>query len=442
MPELTTVMAPVRPARPALRAGAVTLVLAAAVPLALPGSARANPEAGPYDARSIGAGLTGLSWLERPAAIAINPANLQGIDNFQLSLSATGIFPTQIAPVEGPDSSVEAGGFGPVGALFGAGRVHERWVVGLGVYLDAGYGAEFQNVQNIDGQDPGGDPRDISVVFFQGEAAAATSVRVLDNDFGKGGLLDIGLALRVPFALQESETRQEILPNNYDDVEQSVFGVGYPGVRLGVTWQPTADFALAMSYRSKTRTPMSGTLTTNLFGESDTETDWYSPHMLHLGGSGELLDDELLLTFEYRVQFHEEANEEQVFRTRVGDSTLTTRAPFLWQNVHSFRLGTEWQVIPDQLALRGGYNLARSATTEAGAQYFTPPHGWSSALFTGVGFAFEPFAIDLAGSYTWSANTVEENGAFCQPGQPAKVGCAGDYETRTWWLSASVLYQM
>jgi len=426
---------------------ATVAVAAVAATWALPSPARANPEAGPYDARSIGAGLTGLSWLRRPAAVAINPANLQGIDNFQLSLSATGIFPTQIAPVEGPDSSVEAEGFGPVGALFGAGRVHERWVVGLGVYLDAGYGAEFQNVTNIDGQDPSPDPTDVSVVFFQGEVAAAASYRVLRNDWADGGLLDVGLALRVPFALQESNTRQELFPGDYENVEQSVFGVGWPGVRLGVTWQPTADVSLAFSYRSKTKTPMSGETETVLPSATnpdgirvrlDTETDWYSPHMIHLGSSFEALEDALLFTFEYRVQFHEEANESQTFQLE----GLVVEAPFLWQNVHSFRVGSEWNVLPEQFALRGGYNIARSATTAAGAQYFTPPHGWSSALFGGLGFTIDPIDLDLAGSYTWSENTVDSDGAFCQPGQSAKVGCAGTYETRTWWVSASVLYRM
>jgi len=54
-------------------------------------------------------------------------------------------------------------------------------------------------------------------------------------------------------------------------------------------------------------------------------------------------------------------------------------------------------------------------------------HKWAQGRFLRID-------LDLAGSYTWSENTVDSDGAFCQPGQSAKVGCAGTYETRTWWV--------
>lgn len=444
-------------AQSAVVAGVVALAFLAANP----GVARANPEAGPYDSRSIGAGLTGLAWLERPAALAINPANLQGVDNLTLSLSATGIFANQFAPVEGADSQLQAPGFGPVGAIFGAGRIHERVVIGLGVYLDAGYGAAFEDVTNADGQCPAGspechDPQRLEVTFFQGEAALGASVRALDDPHW--GTLDVGLALRLPFSSQTSDTYQEVLPGTYGRTEQSVFGVGLPGVRFGLTYRPTPWMSFAVSYRSKTRTTMRGDVTTfiprdgrdDLALELDAETDWYSPHMLHLGTAFWFLGGRLMTTLEYRIQFHEEANQEQVItvtarndaaRMLLGEQSEIT-APFLWTNVHSIRLGVEGWAIEDVFAIRGGYNVAKSATTEEGAQYFTPPHGWNNSLYLGLGFELGEFALDLAGAFTWASNTVEEDGELCRSGVTAKVGCAGDYDTRTWWLSATVTYQL
>ena len=42
--------------------------------------ASANIEPSSYDAKSIAAGTTGMAYLDNPSALAINPANLTGID--------------------------------------------------------------------------------------------------------------------------------------------------------------------------------------------------------------------------------------------------------------------------------------------------------------------------------------------------------------------------
>ncbi len=44
--------------------------------------ASANIEPSSYDAKSIGAGTTGMAYLDNPSALAINPANGFGIHRF------------------------------------------------------------------------------------------------------------------------------------------------------------------------------------------------------------------------------------------------------------------------------------------------------------------------------------------------------------------------
>ena len=55
-------------------------VFCAALSALLCNAASANIEPSSYDAKSIAAGTTGMAYLDSPSALAINPANLAGID--------------------------------------------------------------------------------------------------------------------------------------------------------------------------------------------------------------------------------------------------------------------------------------------------------------------------------------------------------------------------
>ena len=92
--------------------------------------ASANIEPSSYDAKSIGAGTTGLAYLENPAALAINPANLVGIDRGGMSVNITPVFSVSQAPLAGPNSEVKSDlGFGPIPSLFGAVRIADHVVI-------------------------------------------------------------------------------------------------------------------------------------------------------------------------------------------------------------------------------------------------------------------------------------------------------------------------
>lgn len=406
-----------------------------AILLAAPSVAAANPEPSPYDARSVGLGLTGATYLDRPAAIAINPANLQGTETFDFTLTLNPIWVKQTAPLEGPEFETEAElGFGPLGALFGTARVTDDLVLGAGIYIMTGYGSAFRGIEQLDGVMLD-EPADLTVTFFVVEAALAASYRVLPN-------LDVGVALRFPYARQDADVVQELFPGALSPVRQEVDGFGYPAGRVGITYRPVPELRLAFVYRSKARIPMSGrTITTLGALELDplpTSTDWFTPHALHLGASLSLLDDRFLGVLEYRIQFHEEANPNQVFDVE-GFGEIDV--PFLWRNVHSGRLGAEYWV-HDVFALRFGYNLALSATRGAGAQNFTPPPGIQHGVYGGFGFRFDHVDVDLATLYAFGDEFVEDHPEFCAPGERVKTGCAGRYSVKSYWLSFSLTYRL
>ncbi|MGB5810461.1 MAG: hypothetical protein WBG86_08025, partial [Polyangiales bacterium] len=136
-------------------------IFAACLALALvtPSFASANPEPTAYDSRSIAMGLTGTSYLERPAALAINPANLEGIEKFGFTLNFSALLVDQWAPVQGPNTRLNSGlGLGPLPAAFVAGRIAPRVVFSAGIYIETGYGSSFSDVTCLDGNVVGPGP--------------------------------------------------------------------------------------------------------------------------------------------------------------------------------------------------------------------------------------------------------------------------------------------
>jgi hypothetical protein len=85
--------------------------------------AAANIEPSSYDAKSVGAGTTGMAYLDNPSALAINPANLVGIDRGGMSVNITPVISVSRAPLAGANSEVKSDlGFGPIPSLFEAVR--------------------------------------------------------------------------------------------------------------------------------------------------------------------------------------------------------------------------------------------------------------------------------------------------------------------------------
>jgi hypothetical protein len=121
--------------------------------LLTPALASANPEPTAYDSRSIGMGLTGATYLDQPAALVMNPANLEGIGKLGFTINFAALMVAQRAPVEGPNTQVDSGlGFGPLPSGFIAGRIAPRVVFAGGIYIETGYGSAFEDVVCLDGE--------------------------------------------------------------------------------------------------------------------------------------------------------------------------------------------------------------------------------------------------------------------------------------------------
>ena len=462
--------------------------------LLTPALASANPEPTAYDSRSIGMGLTGTTFLDQPAALAMNPANLEGIGKIGFTFNMTNLLVNQTAPVTGPNTSLSSGlGYGPLASGFIAGRIAPRVVFAGGVYIETGYGSSFDGVVCLDGDvvDPNprpdtsppyvpdnnpatctnGEPQNLDVTFFVGEFSAGFSFRAHEKFL-------LGLALRMPFSKQTADLYQNIgaaiegSPTRYDRVKNDLGGIGFPSLRFGFTIKPHRKVRISGMYRMYSKIKLTGTSTTTLAEgaaplELQSEADWFIPHAVQFGISIQA-NSHMLWALESRLQFHgadKTGNKNQTVISTLGPIQQTTVVGFGWKNVWSLKIGFEYRFTKDVLALRLGFNAAQSATSGAFTQYFTPPPGFSPSANAGLGFYWDDrndssikdkYRLDLATAFAgtfgnigneYIGQPVEVPGSggetelICSDQQVVRTGCPGDYRVKTWWASVSFTLQ-
>jgi len=450
-----------------------------------PALASANPEPTAYDSRSIGMGLTGVTYLDRPAALVLNPANLDGIEKLGFTVNFTALFTNQRAPVAGPNTVVDSGvGFGPIPAGFIAGRIAPRVVFAGGIYIETGYGSSFSNVRCVDGDPVGAgpeyapstppgctspDPQNLDVTFFVGEFSAGFSFRVHEKFL-------LGMALRLPFSKQVSDLYQNVGAVfdtvSYQNVKNNIGGVGFPSPRFGFTIKPHRKVRISAMYRMYSKIKLTGSTETIFGGNSldlNASADWFIPHAIHFGVSYQA-NSHLLLAFEVRAQFHganKTGNKNQTVTTD-GTGLDPIVVPFGWQNSWSLKIGFEYRFNKDFIALRLGTNIANSATTGEFAQYFTPPptaFNFSTGS-AGLGFYWndrndpsikDKYRLDLAGLFSSTGKTFgneyigttatvpgtspAESVTLCSDEQVVRTGCPGKYRVRSYWAAVSFTLQ-
>lgn len=449
------------------------LALAGCLTLAVmgwPDRTAANTEPTAYDTRSVTMGQTGVSWLERPAAIAINPALLTGVGKFSFSVMFNPMFLNTCAPVQGPNTNMCTGvSFGPVGSLFFAWKISPRMHFGAGAYIEAGYGATYDDVANVDGEPDevvGSELQDQSVTFFSGELATGPSIEINER-------WSIGIMLRLPIAVQRADLYQNIgaaspVPNpTYGRIRNEIGGVGFPSVRIGIAFKPNEMWTVGAAWRAYTKVTMTGTTDTGIdipgLETLNARADWVTPNALQFGSSVKLVDKKLLVAVEIRMQFHgakKQGNQTQTIQVSLppgarpgleGLLPAPTVAPLYWKNVYLLKTGLEYQII-DLLAIRFGFLVGNSNVREQFAQIFTPPPGINTSVQTGLGFSWDRVDFDLGFLFQQSKYTigpevaeepVEVNGELinlCSRDQVVRTGCAGDYKIRSFFFSTQLTY--
>jgi long-subunit fatty acid transport protein len=439
-----------------------------------PVTASANPEPGAYDARYIAMGQTGTSFIESGSAMVLNPANMEGIEHLSFGFNMTNLLVVSAwAPTMGPNTRGTAFGYGPLPAGYLAGRIADRVVLGGSLTIDTGFGGSFKDVVCLDGENflPNNEantdpatclnpaPQELSVTFFQGEAALGVSIRAIDK-------LWFGITLRLPFSKQIADIYGNLLASQgavmYGRSKTDLGGIGFPSPRIGITYKPNDKVSVGVMYRMWTKITLTGTAETSILPETfSARTTWNIPHALQFGVAYKP-NPNLLFSWEIRMQFHgaeKHGNPNQTTEVRSDTIDLTTITPFGWKNVYSGRFGAEYRFPKTPLlALRGGFNISNSATVKQWATYFGPqPFKPLPSINLGLGFFFDNkrkerkdmFKLDFAAVFFYGPGSVgdeyigqtlpvpgtDQTQTVCSFEQVQRTGCPGDYGNFTTYIA-------
>lgn len=461
-----------------LRRSALACSLVALVIATVSSRARANPEpTALYEGRHAAMGGAAVAFADNVAAIFHNPAGLSRIERASFNVTTSLLYVRYRVPFAGAGSEINSPPiFGPPPFIGGAGRINRRVVVGGAVYFATAFGGRFTNIPRLDDHIPRtpcsnapiGQVTDCtnqslpdvvntrttqsisnqSVTLFIVEAAAAIGVQVLPN-------LHVGLSLRLPWAQQSTTSDQEVLGDTWRGVNQTVQGFGVPSGLFGVQWDVSRNVTLGAVYRMRADISMSGQTLTNIGYDVqgsgpnvvNATTQWRTPHMFRVGVAWRLLQQRLLLTAEFRAQFHARVNIEQKFSLS-DDANLTQsvglteiRAPFNWYNVFYPTVGAQYQ-IADNWWARFGASVGRSATPVTTLSQFTPPPGVQYSLSAGLGARFGRWTIDAAYQMATGPSTVvtQRNAVNCSRDAAQKSGCDGTYSLDAHSMILSATY--
>lgn len=375
-----------------------------------------------YDARSVGMAGTGVSFLHNGAAVFHNPASLDGIEKFSVTAVASPFMPKVTVPVEGPDDKTSSEFTLVPLFLAGAGfRVAEPIVLGLAVYPQTGFGASFDDVQALGGED-----MELTVAVL--EAAPAISVRIAEG-------FSLGASYRITYAQQTTKLVVP-LPDPVSGMlvpttmEGDLSGTNFAGFMVGANYAATDDLGVAATFRSKVATKVSGDTTMNGV-DFDTESEIATPHRVMVGAHHEFMDDRLTLAANFKYLFYSGAMDEvetTMTIPMVGDQTTTQK--FGWKNVAAFALGAEY-LATDTVPVRLGYSLSQSATPEKYANAFVPSPALIHGVHAGAGVRMENVDVDLGGQYVFQRGEYEPDGSL-----------PGEYNFDAFVVSLSATYHM
>lgn len=507
----------------------------------VPATALANPEApGTYDARNHGMGGAGIAYLDSPAAALHNPANLAATRDTQHQFNISALFVQLGGSFAGPENIQDSPWIiAPLPLQGYQKRISDKVTAGAALYFATGFGGGYEDVKQYGTGKPCTSRLD-QVFTLPSGGGVMLNGSALNNDYcppsGRNETVEIallelafpvsyefsddlrvGVSLRFPFGTFEQKTSEDIAgaitaPDTpvgsyglgYAQVESKMWGIGSPGVLLGVTYDVTSYFSVAATFRSKTETTMEGetqlyldsnlliqqamqslggltlgdlagvlnsipnigpllavqsnesvnAFATRLTTDIKSEMTWSAAQAVEFGMALQVTPD-LLFAADWRHQYQADSSKEfmVVLKEPLFQAAgLTKLGQVLnWKDVYLWSFGLEY-ALSDLQRLRLGYSVGNSATPAEYSNPFTPPpadkqdslyvgYGVTTGKWTwDVGFNYAAVDYQIAQPYDSEGNPVDTPN--CRPGQLVKTGCPGETSVTQMMLSFSALYRL
>jgi long-subunit fatty acid transport protein len=364
--------------------------------------ADASTEApGLYDARSVAMGGTGGAYIENASSVYHNPAALDGVKRLAITAVLSPMAPRLKSPVAGPNTEVKSDfSFFPLFLVGGAYRVAERVVVGFAAYPTAGFGAKYTGVSIM-----GSPPSDFEFSIVAMEASPAVSYALSDK-------VAIGAGYRVTWTMEKQSVPAS--PNG-PAVDQTMSGFSFLGAHFGIYLRPNPNVSVALTYRTKTSSKLTGTTTIG-GADLDTKMRFATPHVLKLATAFRAFEQKMLFAIDLKYLLYKESNKELVQTLETPAGPMDQTIPLNWKNVLAVNTGLEYWFVSD-FAGRVGYTIQRSSVPKDGATYFTPPPSILHSIHAGVGVKLSNWDLDLGGDYSFGGADAFNNNPPSFPGR-------------------------
>ena len=360
--------------------------------------APANPEPPILsDGRSNAMGGVGVATNDYATSPYHNPAGLTAIESFGLTVSLQPVFAKLEAPF--PDLATMQSKqyesepiFAPLGALGVGFRVHEKVVVGAAAFVTSAFGANYKGAAL---------GNDASAHAFATEFQLPVSVSLTED-------LSIGAAYRVTFARLSLEVPGVLPPFTIVNTETTMTGWNFTGFSVGARYRISEAVRLGVAYRNKVVVDVDGERTyANGAPTEKQSSEFPLPHTIKVGTEFRLLDKKLTLAVDGAYWVYSDSHDE-------SPENMRARA---WDDSIGGIFGAEYWV-SEQIPVRAGVNVYKTATNPASAIQFGIPPGMAYVIGAGSGIKLAAVDIDLGVGYQiFAGETVTAADAPATPGE-------------------------
>lgn len=389
--------------------------------------------------KQLAMGHTGVAVVNSADILFFNPAGIVHLEN-KLNVSAGGFGVFSDVKFQNEDFGTFSETDSPTGTpvyLYATYKVTEDFAVGLGVYTP--YGSNVTWPTDWSGSHLVNEI-DLSAIFIQ----PTLSYQLFDSvSIGGGPILAIG---GVSFNRNASRTLTDEEGNRSNiGIEDS--GVTAWGWSAGIMFTPTDKFSLGFNYRSLINIESTeGTATFSNFpnstltpsnGQTGFTATLPLPAELTLGISYKLLDDKLLLAFDYNRALWSEYNSLDL----EFSNGVTSINPRNYKDASTYRFGAQYAAT-DKLTVRAGYYFDESPVQSG---YFAPetPRNDSDGYTFGLSYLVTPkLSIDGSLLFLQFQEVTESYDFYFDTGSPIAAPFEGTYKSSAFIAGLGLTYSM
>jgi long-chain fatty acid transport protein len=309
--------------------------------------------------RALGMGGAMVGLADDATAIYWNPSGISNVQGAFVGVYVTPITPAAkyawSYPTFGIDIDTEADNKTYVAPNLFATFQSGDWTFGLGVYVPAGLGVQWngEKLAALSGGDAYEWMAEVAAIDF----SPTVSYKVTDA-------LSLGLAVNVYYAMFDLKRPVEVAAQTYAQYSEESTGTAF-GVTLGAQYKINEMITLGATWRSEANVKMNGTAKNPAFaqmgaaGESEFDRDVAWP-MWIAGGIAVRPTECWVITAD--AQYSQWSKTQDVLTAEFKDpqwqasmeASGGNEFELHWKDATQIRFGTEW-LATDALAVRAGY---------------------------------------------------------------------------------------